>query len=89
MTAHKATESEIQAALANLPGWDIKEGQLHKTYKFPNFAAALGWMVSAGVIADKMGHHPEWCNVYNKVTVNLSTHDLDNAISNLDLDLAA
>lgn len=89
MSAHKASEQEIQNALGKLDGWAVKEGKLHKTYKFKNFASALGWMVSVGVVADKMNHHPEWHNVYNRVTVNLSTHDLDNAISNLDLELAA
>jgi 4a-hydroxytetrahydrobiopterin dehydratase len=88
MSAQKATEADINSALADLPGWSVVAGKLHKTYKFKNFAVALGWMVSVGVAADKMNHHPEWSNVYNRVTVNLATHDLDNAISNLDLELA-
>ena len=88
MSAHKATVTEIQEALNQLEGWSVQDGKLHKAYKFKNFAAALGWMVSVGVVADKMNHHPDWSNVYNRVTVNLSTHDLDNAISNLDLELA-
>jgi len=75
-------------ALAELPGWEVKDGKLHKQYKFKSFAAALGWMVSAGIEADKMDHHPEWSNVYSRVTVNLVTHDLGNVISNLDIELA-
>jgi 4a-hydroxytetrahydrobiopterin dehydratase len=51
-------------------------------------AQALGWMISVAIHADKMEHHPEWSNVYNKVQVDLVTHDLDTAISNLDIDLA-
>jgi 4a-hydroxytetrahydrobiopterin dehydratase len=89
MTRQKATEKEIQAALENLPGWEVKAGKLHKEFRFKSFAQAMGWMVSAGIAADKMDHHPDWSNVYNRVTVNLSTHDLDNAISNWDLELAA
>lgn len=88
MSRKQATEAEIAAALADLPGWEVKEGKLHKQYKFKSFAAALGWMVSAGVEADKMDHHPEWSNVYSRVTVNLVTHDLGNVISNLDIELA-
>ena len=88
MARRKLSGEEIEAALAELPGWIVQEGKLHKTYAFHTFAQALGWMVSAGVEADKMDHHPEWHNVYNRVHVNLSTHDLGNAISNLDVALA-
>ena len=88
MTKQKLSSEAINEALADLPGWELQDGKLHKQYKFETFAQALGWMVSAGVHADKMDHHPEWTNVYNKVTVSLVTHDLDNAISNLDVELA-
>lgn len=88
MARTKLSPSEIQAALAELPGWEVVDGKLHKTFKFKSFAQALGWMVSVGVYADKMDHHPEWSNVYSRVTVDLVTHDLGNAISNLDVDLA-
>ena len=88
MTKQKLSNDAINKALADLPGWELQDGKLHKQYKFETFAQALGWMVSAGVHADKMDHHPEWTNVYNKVTVSLVTHDLDNAISNLDVELA-
>ncbi|HEX6385741.1 MAG TPA: 4a-hydroxytetrahydrobiopterin dehydratase [Anaerolineae bacterium] len=88
MAKHKLSDSELTAALADLQGWQVKEGKLYKEYKFDSFAAALGWMVSVGIHADKMDHHPEWSNVYNRVSVALVTHDLDNAISNLDVELA-
>lgn len=87
-TRRKLTQAEIDEALTTMPGWQIKAGKLHKQFKFDSFAAALGWMVSVGIVADKIDHHPEWCNVYNRVTVDLATHDLDNAISTRDLDLA-
>ncbi|MCB8980133.1 MAG: 4a-hydroxytetrahydrobiopterin dehydratase [Ardenticatenaceae bacterium] len=88
MPRQKLSGEEIQAALINLPGWSVKDGKLHKQFKFKTFAQALGWMVTAGVHADKMDHHPEWCNVYNRVEVSLVTHDLDNSISSWDVELA-
>lgn len=88
MSRRKLSSAEIDAGLVNLPGWEVKEGKLYKQYKFPSFAQALGWLVAAGVQADKMDHHPEWTNVYSRVTVSLVTHDLGNAISNLDVELA-
>jgi 4a-hydroxytetrahydrobiopterin dehydratase len=88
MAREKLSKSALQAALAELPGWEVTGGKLHKTFKFGSFAQALGWMVSAGIEADKMDHHPEWSNVYNRVEVNLVTHDLGNEISNLDVALA-
>lgn len=88
MAAQKLNETELQQALNSLPGWQIKDGKLCKEYKFKDFATALGWMVTAGVYAETMGHHPEWSNVYSTVKVNLITHDIGNAISNLDVELA-
>ncbi len=88
MARQKLGESELEQALTELPGWEVKDGKLHKQFKFGSFAEAMGWMVSVALYADKQDHHPEWSNVYNKVSVNLVTHDLDNAISNLDVDLA-
>jgi len=87
--ARKALEQiDIQAALGELTGWEVRDGKLHKTFKFGSFAEAIGWMVSVSIFADKIDHHPEWFNVYSRVRVDLSTHDLGNAISNLDLELA-
>ncbi|NES99908.1 MAG: 4a-hydroxytetrahydrobiopterin dehydratase [Sphaerospermopsis sp. SIO1G2] len=88
MTAQKLSDTELQQALNGLPGWQIKEGKLYKEYKFKDFSTALGWMVTVGIQAETMGHHPEWFNVYSTVRVNLVTHDAGNAISNLDVELA-
>lgn len=88
MAAKKLDQEAIQAALAEMSGWEVQEGKLHKQFKFDTFGQALGWMVTVGVQADKLDHHPEWSNVYNKVTVDLTTHELDNAISDLDVKLA-
>jgi 4a-hydroxytetrahydrobiopterin dehydratase len=87
MARTKLSDAEIQAALADLPGWTVQDGKLHKVYKFDSFAAAIGWMVSVAVYADKIDHHPEWRNVYSRVWVDLWTHDLE-AISGRDVDLA-
>ncbi|MEZ4645806.1 MAG: 4a-hydroxytetrahydrobiopterin dehydratase [Chloroflexota bacterium] len=88
MARYKLSDEDVASALAELPDWEIKDGKLHRTYKFDSFATAMGWMVSVAIFADKIDHHPEWCNVYGRVTVDLSTHDMDNAISNLDILLA-
>ena len=70
-------------------GWErLKDRDaLHKTFKFKDFNGALGFMVQAGLIAEKMDHHPEWSNVYNKVDVTLTTHSAG-GVTQLDLTLA-
>lgn len=88
MASYKLSEQEIELALTRLPDWQVQDNKLSKTFKFKTFAEAMGWMVTVGIKADKLDHHPEWCNVYNRVTVNLCTHDLGNVISNLDVELA-
>ena len=88
MTRRKLDDHEIAEALQNLPGWQVLDGKLHKTFRFTSFAGAIGWMMSAAILAEKLDHHPEWSNVYNRVTVNLVTHDLGNVISTFDADLA-
>ncbi|WP_374685500.1 4a-hydroxytetrahydrobiopterin dehydratase [Promineifilum sp.] len=88
MARTKLSEAEIEAALGELPGWAVEGGKLHKTFKFGSFAEAIGWMVAVALYADKKDHHPEWRNVYNKVEVTLATHDLGDAISQWDVDLA-
>lgn len=78
---------KIDAALAELPGWSLEEGMLHKTFTFKNFSEALAWMVRVGLEAEKLDHHPDWCNSWNRVHVHLITHNID-ALSELDLKLA-
>jgi len=70
----KLTDAEISAGLANLPGWTLQLGKLHREYKFADFAHAFGFMATAAPTIEKNDHHPEWANVYNNVTVDLSTH---------------
>ena len=88
MSRRKLSREEVEEALTRLPGWAVQDGKLYRQYKFKSFAQALGWMVTVAVQADKMDHHPEWCNVYSRVTVHLVTHDLGNAISTFDVALA-
>ncbi len=71
------SEEELQNALSAqaLSGWSVLNGKLHKDYEFADFDAAFGFMKKASFEIEKMNHHPEWFNVYNKVTVDLVTHD--------------
>jgi 4a-hydroxytetrahydrobiopterin dehydratase len=61
--------------------WKEENDALHKTFVFPDFVTALAWMVKAGFMIEKVNHHPEWSNVYNRVTVKLTTHDAGNTIT--------
>lgn len=83
----KLSESEIRSALHDLTGWTVLHGKLHREYTFADFVHAFGFMTSAALVAEAMGHHPEWLNVYNRVTVDLTTHDAG-GISGKDLELA-
>ena len=71
----KFSGPELKQALDTLSGWTVVDGKLHKEYKFPDFAHAFGFMATAAPSIDKMDHHPEWANVYNRVNVDLMTHD--------------
>ena len=78
-----------KAALAQLPGWSVVDGRdaITRSFKFKDFNAAFGFMTRVALKADKMDHHPEWSNVYNKVDVVLTTHDA-NGVTAKDVDLA-
>ena len=69
------TNPEIQVQLAKLSGWRIDDGKLHKAFRFRDFVEAFGFMAEVALLAEKQSHHPEWTNVYNTVTINLTTHD--------------
>ena len=84
----KLTESQISGGLAKLAGWSVQNGKLHREYKFSDFAHAFGFMATAAPTIEKNDHHPEWANVYNKVTVDLTTHSAG-GVTQKDLDLAA
>ena len=70
--------------------WIINsEGKLFREYRFPNFSACMAFMVQAGFLMEKMNHHAEWSNVYNRLEVQLCTHDAGNSITDKDHQLAA
>jgi 4a-hydroxytetrahydrobiopterin dehydratase len=87
MARQKLTDSELQSVLGLLSGWTIQNGKLHREYKFPDFAHAFGFMATAAIQVEKINHHPEWLNVYNRVTVDLTTHD-SGGITQKDIELA-
>lgn len=70
-----------------LPRWSIKNGKLHKEITFGDFTEAFSFMTKVALHAEKMNHHPEWFNVYNRVTIDLMTHDAGGITSN-DVELA-
>jgi 4a-hydroxytetrahydrobiopterin dehydratase len=81
------TDDELSAAIADLDGWEVLDGKLHKQFRFGDFGCAFGFMAAAATSAERMDHHPEWSNVYNRVTVDLVTHDAG-GITELDVALA-
>jgi len=85
--AKKMNEAEITAGVAALDGWTVQNGKLHREYKFADFPHAFGFMATAAPMIEKMDHHPEWSNVYSRVTVDLNTHDAG-GITHKDFDLA-
>jgi 4a-hydroxytetrahydrobiopterin dehydratase len=84
----KLSDADIQARLPSLTGWSLVNAKLHREYKFADFVEAFGWMARAALAAEKADHHPEWFNVWNKVVVDLTTHDAG-GISERDFKLAA
>lgn len=84
----KLTAVQLRAGLAKLPDWTVAEGKLHREYKFPDFTHAFGFMATASTAIEKMNHHPEWFNVYNRVVVDLTSHEAG-GITKKDLELAA
>lgn len=81
------SDPEIRAALAELPGWAVTDGKLHRTFRFPSFPAAIAFMVQAAFEAERLDHHPNWANVYDRVEVTLWTHDVG-GLTDRDLALA-
>jgi 4a-hydroxytetrahydrobiopterin dehydratase len=83
----KLSEAELGGALAGLPGWELRAGKLHREFRFGDFRAAFAFMTRCALAAETLDHHPDWSNVYNRVSVDLSTHDVG-GITSLDLELA-
>jgi 4a-hydroxytetrahydrobiopterin dehydratase len=83
----RLTDAELAAELKQLPSWSLEGGKLHREYAFPDFVTAFGFMTSAAIVAQAMDHHPEWFNVWNKVRIDLNTHDAG-GVTQLDVELA-
>ena len=87
MPKEKLTNKEITTAIAQLPEWKLIDGKLNRAFKFQNFVEAFSFIIKVAFAADKLEHHPEIFNVYNRVVIDLATHDVD-GISALDIELA-
>ena len=85
--AEKLNPDELNGKLGELPFWLVVEGKLKREFKFASFVEAFSFMTGTAIEAEKMNHHPEWFNVYNKVVVELTTHDAS-GITELDFELA-
>jgi 4a-hydroxytetrahydrobiopterin dehydratase len=87
MSNAKLSKQEIAAGLRKLDGWRVVKGNLHHVFEFKDFTRAFGFMKRVALAADRMDHHPDWSNAYNKVTIDLSTHSAGGLTSN-DFELA-
>jgi 4a-hydroxytetrahydrobiopterin dehydratase len=83
----RLTDSEIQNRMSSLPDWQFRDGALERKLQFGNFVNAFGFMASVALVAERMNHHPEWSNVYDTVTIRLTTHDAG-GVSERDFALA-
>ncbi|MEM7681521.1 MAG: 4a-hydroxytetrahydrobiopterin dehydratase [Planctomycetota bacterium] len=82
------TAEAVEEALAKLPGWAHRGDVLTKEFQFSDFREAMSFIVRVGFAAESQGHHPELFNVYNKVTIGLTTHDAGGKVTQNDVDLA-
>jgi 4a-hydroxytetrahydrobiopterin dehydratase len=84
----KLTDDEIHEMLAGLDGWSFEKGKLHREFRFPDFVRAFRFMTAVALVAESRNHHPEWTNVYNRVVIDLTTHDVG-GVTAKDFELAA
>ena len=84
----KLSEADVSERLARVPLWAVRNGRLHRDFTFRSFVEAFGFMTRAALLAEAMNHHPDWSNSWNKVSIELVSHDAG-GISQRDFDLAA
>lgn len=84
----KLSEEQIKEQLVSLEGWSYLDQKLHRDFQFKDFTEAFAFMSRTALFAEKMDHHPDWSNVYNKVSIDLSTHDAG-GVTELDFKLAS
>jgi len=87
MQIMKADTEQVEAFTQQNDQWSLQDGKLHREFVFKDFVQAFGFMTEVALHAEKSNHHPEWCNVYKKVTVNLTTHEVG-GITERDFKLA-
>lgn len=87
MAPTKLSEREIAAEVSKLAGWSVLNGNLHRVFEFKDFGQAFAFMTRVALAAEKMDHHPDWSNSWNKVTIDLCTHSAGGLTKN-DFDLA-
>ena len=81
------SDREVDAALRALPAWTRRDGRLYRELRFRDFGEAMGFIVRVALLAEKRDHHPDWRNVYDRVVIDLHTHDAG-GITRKDLELA-
>jgi len=87
MPASRLTAQQIDELPSQLPAWSLVDDKLHRELRFADFNEAFGFMSRVALIAEAIGHHPEWSNVWNRVVIDLTTHDTG-GLSTLDVELA-
>ena len=87
MAAAKLSEPEIAEELKKLGSWSVVKGNLHRVFEFKDFSQAFSFMTQVALVAEKMDHHPDWSNSWNKVTIDLCTHSAAGLTKN-DFELA-
>ncbi len=88
MEPYLLQNGELKELVAKIPGWEISSRQIQREFNFANFIEAFSFMTKVALICEKYNHHPNWENIYSKVTIRLNTHDLG-GITNLDQTLAS
>ena len=83
----KLSDEALEVVLEGLPGWVLRDNKLHRVLTFMDFVEAFGFMAQVALVAERMNHHPEWCNVYKTLAISLTTHDAG-GISHRDIELA-
>jgi 4a-hydroxytetrahydrobiopterin dehydratase len=87
MAPEPISDEALADFLQDHRGWSMQDGMLHRDLEFSDFNEAFGFMARVALWAEKLNHHPEWSNVWNKVTIDLMTHDIG-TLSELDIELA-
>jgi 4a-hydroxytetrahydrobiopterin dehydratase len=88
MSRERLTDAQLRDALDRLDGWRVEDGRLARDLEFDDFIQAFGFMTSVALVAQQLDHHPDWTNVYNRVSIQLHTHDRG-GITGRDTELAA